>query len=136
MNRETRTRWYNHKCSKCSAHPFVIIIRIVLYALVRYLRPTLYNINQQQKELCTPNAYIHRNINSAAEIRISQVTCRNCILKNCKKLGLNNENKKSDIFHKCLVSQFTALCTTSSKKSSENHSNNNTEINIQHDGMA
>ena len=42
MNRETRTRWYNHKCSKCSAHPFVIIIRIVLYALVRYLRPTLY----------------------------------------------------------------------------------------------
>ena len=41
-----------------------------------------YNINQQQKELCTPNAYIHRNINSAAEIRISQVTCRNCILKN------------------------------------------------------
>ena len=43
MNRETRTRWYNHKCSKCSAHPFVIIIRIVLYALVRYLRPTLYN---------------------------------------------------------------------------------------------
>ena len=44
MNRETRTRWYNHKCSKCSAHPFVIIIRIVLYALVRYLRPTLYYI--------------------------------------------------------------------------------------------
>ena len=42
MNRETRTRWYNHKCSKCLAHPFVIIIRIVLYALVRYLRPTLY----------------------------------------------------------------------------------------------
>ena len=42
MNRETRTRWYNRKCSKCSAHPFVIIIRIVLYALVRYLRPTLY----------------------------------------------------------------------------------------------
>ena len=25
-----------------TAHPFVIIIRIVLYALVRYLRPTLY----------------------------------------------------------------------------------------------
>ena len=46
MNRETRTRWYNHKCSKCSAHPFVIIIRIVLYALVRYLRPTLYSTPQ------------------------------------------------------------------------------------------
>ena len=48
MNRETRTRWYNHKCSKCSAHPFVIIIRIVLYALVRYLRPTLYNLIKNQ----------------------------------------------------------------------------------------
>ena len=51
MNRETRTRWYNHKCSKCSAHPFVIIIRIVLYALVRYLRPTLYIADHQKKDL-------------------------------------------------------------------------------------
>ena len=42
MNRETRTRWYNHKCSKCSPFDYQIIIRIVLYALVRYLRPTLY----------------------------------------------------------------------------------------------
>ena len=50
MNRETRTRWYNHKCSKCSAHPFVIIIRIVLYALVRYLRPTLYTTTKKGKK--------------------------------------------------------------------------------------
>ena len=49
-----------------------------------------YNINKQQKELCTPNAYIHRNINSAAEIRILQVTCRNCILKKIDCILKNN----------------------------------------------